>query len=119
VDERIRSSISALVASQRDDGGWSWAGHQGDSNRYVSARTLWALTLAGQAGYTLPDETQTKASDYLRGQLAATDNADYESKAVVLHALAVAGQDDFPLANRLYRSRPALSTSALVHLAMA
>ena len=61
----------------------------------------------------MPDDAFNKALAYLRNQVAATDNADYESKAILLHALAAAGQGDFALANRLYRDRPALSRRRL------
>ncbi len=71
-----------------------------------------------QAGYAVPDEAFNKALGFLRNQSAATDNADYESKAILLHALAVAGQGDFALANRLYRDRNSLSSAALAHLAL-
>ena len=71
-----------------------------------------------KAGYAVPDDAYNKALAYLRNQVAATDNADYESKAILLHALAVAGQGDFALANRLYRDRNALSSAALAHLAL-
>ena len=66
----------------------------------------------------MPDAAYDKALGYLQNQLAATENSDYESKAIVLHVLAVAGKGDFALANRLYRERNALSSSALVHLAL-
>ena len=64
----------------------------------------------------MPDAAYAKALAYLQNQVAATDNADYESKAMLLHALAVAGKGDFALANRLYRDRNALSSAALAHL---
>ena len=76
------------------------------------------MTLARKAGYVVPDAAYNKALAYLRNQVAATDNADYESKAILLHVLAVAGQGDFALANRLYRDRNALSSAALAHLAL-
>ncbi|MCR4415379.1 MAG: hypothetical protein NUV77_23460, partial [Thermoguttaceae bacterium] len=117
--ERIRSSISLLVSSQQDDGGWSWTGRGGKSDRYVSARVVWALSLARSAGHPVPDDGYQKAIAFLKNQVAATDNSDYESKAILLHALAVAGQGDFALANRLYRDRPQLSTAALVYVALA
>ncbi len=119
LDGRIRSSISLLLSAQNDDGGWSWTGTPGAvSNRYASSRAAWALTLAKKAGYIVPDAAYDKALGYLQNQLAATENSDYESKAIVLHVLAVAGKGDFALANRLYRERNALSSSALVHLAL-
>ena len=119
LESRIRGSVSLLLSAQNDDGGWSWTGTPGAaSNRYASCRVAWAMTLARKAGYVVPDEAYNKALGYLRNQSAATDNADYESKAILLHALAVAGQGDFALANRLYRDRNALSSAALAHLAL-
>jgi uncharacterized protein YfaS (alpha-2-macroglobulin family)/tetratricopeptide (TPR) repeat protein len=119
LDSRIRGSISLLLSTQNDDGGWSWTGTPGAaSNRYASCRVVWSLTLVRQAGYVVPDDAYNKALGYLRNQSAATDNADYESKAILLHALAAAGQGDFALANRLYRDRNSLSSAALAHLAL-
>ncbi len=117
--ERIAAAISLLIAAQQDDGGWSWTGQKGKSNRYVSARAVWALSLARTAGYPVPDDAFQKAVGFLRNQVAATDNSDYETKAILLHALTVAGHEDFALANRLYRDRPQLSTAALLYLSLA
>ena len=119
LEGRIQVSISSLVSAQRDDGGWAWNWHGDRSDRYASARALWALRLARQAGHTVPDACYDKALGFVKGQVAATDNADLESKAVLLHALAAAGEGDFPLANRLYRDRQTLTTAALLHLALA
>ncbi len=118
IDQRIRSSASSLVSSQNDDGGWSWTGRGGASDRYASARAFWALALARKAGYKVADDAFDKAVAFLTGQIAATDAADLESKAILLHALTVGGHEDFTLANRLYRSRPVLSTAALAHTAL-
>ncbi|HVX09744.1 MAG TPA: tetratricopeptide repeat protein [Pirellulales bacterium] len=119
LDARVRSSLSLLVSSQNDDGGWSWAGRATASNRYTSARAVWALSLARAAGYKVTDEVFEKGIGYLQGQVATTAETDYDSKSVLLAALASAGRGDFTLANRLYRNRPALSTGALVYLALA
>ncbi|HUY34628.1 MAG TPA: tetratricopeptide repeat protein [Pirellulales bacterium] len=129
IDLRIRASISLLVSSQADDGGWSWTGSGGPSNqttggkntsnRYTSARVVWALSLARSAGYKLPDEAFEKALTYLNAQIAATADGDYDSKAVLLQGAAAAGRGDFTLANRLFRNRPSLSNAALAHLALA
>ena len=54
IDGRIRSSLSLLVSSQNDDGGWSWTGRGGNSRRYGTARIVWAMSLAREAGYTVP-----------------------------------------------------------------
>ena len=118
IDQRIRSAVSVLVSSQNDDGGWSWTGRGGGSDRYASARAVWALALARKAAYKVADENYNKAIGFLKTQIAATGAGDLESKAILLHGLTVAGHEDFTLANRLYRSRPVLSTAALAHTAL-
>ncbi len=117
LDARIRSSINLLVAQQNDDGGWSWAG--GQSDKYHSARVVWGLSLARAAGFRVADSGYNNAVGFLRTQLSKSRVTDYETKAVLLHALATAGHDDFTLANQLYRNRPALSAAGLAHLSLA
>ena len=75
--------------------------------------------MAKNAGYKVADDRFEKAKAYLQAEIAATSETDYESKAILLHALSVAGQGDFTLANRLYRNRPALGNAALAHLILA
>ena len=111
LDSRIRGSVSLLLSAQNDDGGWSWTGTPG--GRQQSLCKL-PHRVGHDAGARRPATScrttaYNKALAYLRNQVAATDNADYESKAILLHVLAVAGQGDFALANRLYRDRNALS----------
>ncbi len=43
IDRRIRSAISLLISTQNDDGGWSWSGRAGTSDRYYSSRVVWRL----------------------------------------------------------------------------
>ncbi|MDZ4781293.1 MAG: tetratricopeptide repeat protein [Planctomycetia bacterium] len=119
LDERIRSALGLLIAAQNDDGGWSWTGKQTASDRFTSARVLWAMSLARAAGYAVPADAFDRAANYLQTLIAQTAEDDYETKAVLLHALATADRGDFTLANRLYRNRPALSNAALAHLALA
>jgi outer membrane protein assembly factor BamD (BamD/ComL family) len=119
LDACIRGAIGRLVSSQRDDGSWAWDARGDRPDRYVSGRALWALALARQAGYRVPDASHDKALNFVRGQVGGTDNADLDSRAILLQTLAAAGHGDFPLANRLYRERASLSTAALLHLALA
>ncbi len=116
LDARIRSAISLLVAAQAEDGGWGWA--DTISNPFHSARTLWALQLAKEAGYRVEDSVYNPAVNYVQTQLSKAAVTDYETKVVLLHALTVADHGDFPLANQLHRNRPALSTAALAYLAL-
>ncbi len=119
LDQRVRAAVSSLVNAQNDKGGWNWASSGDRADPYTSARSVWALSLARKAGYVVPDEAFDKAIQSLGEQAAATDNSDHETKAILLHALATAGQGDFAVANRLYRDRPSLTTAALLYLALA
>ena len=89
LDRRIRTAIGGLVSAQRDDGAWSWCGVAAKSfsaNRYLSSRIVWALGCARQAGYKVPDEAMQKGIGYLKTALAKVDNADNESRAILVHA---------------------------------
>ncbi len=119
LDARIRSGISTLIASQHDDGSWSWSGRGGGANAYATARAVWALAEAKSAGYRVPDNNLDQALSYLGNVVVSTPENDYETKSVLLHAMAAAGRGDFALANRLHRNRPNLSSAALTHLSLA
>jgi uncharacterized protein YfaS (alpha-2-macroglobulin family)/TolA-binding protein len=118
LDVRVRRALGQLVSVQGDDGGWSWCGGEGVSDRYRTARIVWALRLARGAGYSVPDDHFDAAVQYLKKQAATLGDTDFNSKAVLLHALATAEQGDFGLANHLYRQRQVLSAPALAYLAM-
>lgn len=118
LDARIRAAIGLLISSQSDTGGWSWAGTGGD-DKFDTARAVWALSLAREAGYRVDDAAFNKAYGVVQSALANSAVTDYESKATLLHALRVAGHEDFPLANQLYRNRHAMSPAALAYLALA
>lgn len=119
LDARVRTALSLLISSQQEDGGWTWTGHKAGSHPFTSARAVWAISMARKAGYKLADADFDRACNYLQTQIAATSETDFESKAVLLHALSAAGQGDFTLANRLYRNRTSLSNAALAYLVLA
>src|SRR5260370_419823 len=117
---KITSSISQLVSSQRDDGGWSWAGRPANekSDRNMTSRAMWALAASRSAGFAVPQATFDKGVQHLNTIFASAGESDNEGKAIILHGLAEAGVADFAHANRLHRNRNALSASGLVHLAL-
>jgi alpha-2-macroglobulin len=118
IDGRVRASLGLLILTQGDDGGWGWtSGCQ--SNPQTSARALWAIELARQSGYSVSDQALDKALAYLRSEASKTDNGDSGVKAVLLHALSVAGAGDFVVANRLHRERSSLEPAAQAYLALA
>ncbi len=121
LEELIRSSISTLVASQRDDGGWTWTGganNDASADPFVSARILWALSDARDAGYSVPDDSFAQAVNFTRNALSQSPNDTYEIRAVLVHALATAGQGDFAQANRLFRERQSLSAAGLAYASL-
>ncbi len=117
---RIQGGLALLVSSQRDDGGWNWSGSAKSeaADRYLSSRCLWALAAARNGGFAVPQDTFNKAVQHLQTLFAAAPETDIEGKAIILHGLAEAGVADFAHANRLHRSRNALSSSGLVHVAL-
>lgn len=120
LDARIRAAIGLLIATQGDEGGWSWTVRGTAAvDRFATARALWAMSLARKAGYAVPDGDFEKALNVVKEQVADAADGDYESKAILLHALATVGQADFALVNRLHRVRTQLSPGALAYLALA
>ena len=118
---RIQGAIGQLIAAQRDDGAWSWSGKRqaGDVDRNLSSRVLWAFAEARRAGFAVSQTEFDKGIKALQTALSASPETDHEIRAVLLHGLAEAGAVDFAQLNRLHRSRQSLSTSALLHLALA
>ncbi|UUO05786.1 tetratricopeptide repeat protein [Blastopirellula sp. J2-11] len=118
LDETIRRQLRAVTAAQKDDGAWNWAGPSGAGNAYTSSRAMWSLTLARNAGYRVDNGVFDRGLTYLKNQLTLLAVGDYESRVILLHALTAAGNEDFPLANQLYRNRNSLSTAGLTYLAL-
>ena len=114
---RAEGLVADLTVSQRDDGGWPWAG-AGESDRYASSRALWALSLAKERQLPVSAETINRALAYLADQFAKADLADSEGKAVILHALSQEHKAEFEFAHRLYRTRDQMSNGGLALLAL-
>ncbi|MFH1745786.1 MAG: outer membrane protein assembly factor BamD, partial [Planctomycetota bacterium] len=118
LEERISGLVAQLLATQGEDGGWSWCGARPFSDPWTSAQIAWALGKARQAGYPIATQATTNLVNYLRKNFADANPAQYELKAVVLHGLSWLDEVDFAHVNRLHRSRQVLSTAALGHLAL-
>ena len=116
LDERIRTTLSLLIATQQD-GGWPIDGRQGTVANNALAH--WSLVLADKAGFDVPRDVLDSALERLRGSAGGDQESDLETKAIVLHALAIGGQGDFALANHLLRDRKLLSPLARAYLALA
>lgn len=120
LDSRIRSALGQLHAAQAQDSGWSWSGRvAGKADPLTTARVFWAMNQARAVGYNVADQARAHALTTIRAAIAEADDGDHDTKAVLLHALSTADEDDFTLANRLYRERQSLSAGALAYLALA
>lgn len=118
---RIQSGLAVLISSQREDGGWSWAGviaKEQQSDRYLSSRVVWALSASRKAGFAVPQQSFDKGIQFLNSAFANSAEDDHENRTIILHGLAEAGACDFAHLNRLHRLRNELNASALVHLSL-
>jgi hypothetical protein len=70
--------------------------------------------LAGVWGAALAEAVQQ-----LKTAFTSSATSDREGQAILLHGLTTADAGDFAFAKRLYRERTTLSTSGLLHLALA
>lgn len=117
---RIQAGLAALISSQREDGGWSWAGvnKAEASDRYLTSRVIWAMSASRKAGFAVPQQTFDKGIQFLQSAFANSAEDDHENRTIILHGLAEAGACDFAHLNRLHRLRNELNASALVHLSL-
>ncbi len=117
--EGSRALASGLVASQRNDGGWSWEGQSSGSDWAASARAFWALIQARDLGVAIHTDAVARAQGFLMANLQSFEATDNDAKAVVLHALSVNKAADFANCNRLHRERQSMGNAALAYLALA
>lgn len=118
VKASVDSAIASLIVMQNGDGGFSWSGAQTGTNRYSTARAVWALAAAKKAGHRVDTDLLQKSVYTLKNQIPQLPVGDYDSKATLLHALTEAGSGDFSLANQLHRNRPSLSAAGCAYLAL-
>lgn len=116
--ERVSGLVAQLLASQNDDGGWTWCGRGSGSDPWTSAYVAWALGKAQASGHVVSPEAVRNLSALLKKVFADTQATNTEMKSVVLHGLSWLEEVDFGHANRLFRNRQSLSNSAMAHLAL-
>lgn len=120
INGRIIQAIAQLVSAQNEQGGWSWNGSpSAASDPYLSARVMWAWSVARSAGFAVPQASFESGKSQLQSAFASSSQGDLERQAILLHAMAESDCGDFALANRLYRERNRLNPSGLVHLILA
>ena len=119
LSERVKSLAASLTVTQADAGSWSWNNVKENSDIVATATAYWALVQVRDAGIAVERNVLEKAERFFQSMFPKLAANDSEGKAVLVHALSVAGKADFSMANRLYRERASLSESALAYLAAA
>jgi hypothetical protein len=118
--QQIAIALQRIYALQSIDGGWGWWSNS-DSMPTLSAYALYGLAQARDAGYVVDTMVLERAVSflyrYLDDSLPVTRD-DYDARAVVLYALAEAGQGDLGRAIGLFEDRDNLSLYARGYLAM-
>ena len=108
---RNAADTPKLAGFQKADGGWGWC-FSDESNPWISAQALLALTRAAELGYEVDPAVINSGADYLRGQLQAVnqlgDASEANRQAFFLYVLAEAGDDAADDADALVAEHRAL-----------
>lgn len=122
LDQQIATGLDRLYQGQNNDGGWGWW-PQKESNPYVSAYVLFALSRTAEVGYEVKSDVMDRAADFLTTQLASPLklNAYREAnqQAWLLFVLQDYGRDEASNLSALYEHREKLSHYGRAFLAMA
>lgn len=110
IDKSVKADIDALVAMQRDDGGWSWWSRVDQSLPFNTVQVTHALLLARSNGYTVPQGTIDRALAYLADVEShiPAEYGDLERDAIRAYALwvrSLGGQRDPAKALALFDER--------------
>lgn len=126
LDESLNDSITALVRNQAFDGGWGWI-RGGDSDPYISTYVLFGLGRARLAGISIPDETFSRAHEFLRSFALADPTLgtyqpwELDRLTFTLFALGHTSglqEADWPVLDTMYDKRDQLSPWAQALLAL-
>ena len=120
--EAIADSLTRLLASQNQDGGWGWAPGS-DSEAYITAYVLYGLAQSNQAGLSVDPVAISNAQTYLRNKVSApvdpttTQPWQLDELAFMQFALQQSGRSDFNLTS-LYDFRDKLDPWSKAFLAL-
>ena len=72
INGRIIQAIAQLVSAQDEQGGWSWNGSpSAASDPYLSARVMWAWSVARTAGFAVPQASFDAGKSQLQSAFAS------------------------------------------------
>jgi uncharacterized protein YfaS (alpha-2-macroglobulin family) len=91
----VEEGLSKLALQQRDDGGWGWWREARESNPYITAYVVFALSKARDAGFEVDSSVLERGLSYLNGQLVTSRRFEgyrqANRQAFILYAMAEAG----------------------------
>lgn len=110
-----QASVTALGTDLRKDGGFAWAGKAALDVR-TTAQAVRFLSIARRRGIAGAEDLLHGAAEAMVQQLGT---AGADTRADMLHALAIAERARFEALNTLHRGRNALGTRGLAQLGLA
>jgi len=119
----VAEGLSKLVQRQHADGGWGWW-IEGESNPYLTAYVVFALTNAREAGFEVRDGVIEQGLGFLEGTLVSARQLqsyrEANRQAFVLYVMAEAGESRraSEYTDDLYRRRDKLSHYGRAFLAL-
>jgi uncharacterized protein YfaS (alpha-2-macroglobulin family) len=120
VRDMTNDGLKRLADMQRSDGGWGWFSGAPESDEYMSAYVVYALSIAKNAGVAVPDKVLNGGRNYLNRQMKDEDNLHLLT--YIAYALAqteALSADSKAIATgRLFEQRERLSTISKAYLAM-
>ncbi|MEZ5403313.1 MAG: alpha-2-macroglobulin family protein [Bryobacteraceae bacterium] len=114
---KIRAGLDRLYDFQHNDGGWGWW-QSDDSDTFMTAYVLAGLAQASHAGHDVDENRMSRAARWLAKSDLSKDPADLQAYAA--YALAISGNTDARLLDRLFDQRANLKPygTALLGLAL-
>ncbi|MGQ9457426.1 MAG: Ig-like domain-containing protein [Anaerolineae bacterium] len=126
--QMVGMALQRIYAEQKYDGGWGWWVTE-ESDRFLTAYTLWGLVEADRAGFAVDANVMERAARFLRDHLYSTADLKVSYKAnaqafmlFVLAEYARAQAGEIALTSQmvnLYENRQHLSQYGKALLAMA
>jgi hypothetical protein len=120
-DDLVSRSLQRLYHQQHQDGGWGWW-PEDDSDPAITAYVLIGLAAAKQAGFAVDADVESRAADYLRGQIDRQRdvlNPEFDLRAYLLYALALDGHGDLGRSFALAEQQASLGNAGKAWTALA
>jgi len=115
---QVGVALQRIYALQNTDGGWGWWSNE-ESTPLLTAYVIFGLTETQRAQFSVDEAALERAIAYLRGWLDQEKSVqEYDTRAMVLYALAEAGVRDLGRTVALYEKRATMSLYAKGYLAL-